>query len=93
MTLLPKLGNKLSMTIRQQGCDQQLLKKLVEHTGKSVKDIASEIGLSNGLLKRLLSGNYEFVVKEAHIKTICDYFEVPDEDLFPFVGAKKKSAS
>ncbi|WP_374029787.1 helix-turn-helix domain-containing protein [Bdellovibrio bacteriovorus] len=75
------------MSVRQQGCRQQLLKKLVETSGKSVKDLAEEIGISHGLLKRLLSGNYEFVVKEEYRSAICSYFEISDDELFPFVAA------
>nr|BFD58930.1 hypothetical protein CKG001_10370 [Bdellovibrio sp. CKG001] len=77
------------MSVRQHGCEQQRLKKLVDSTGKSIEDVASEVGISHGLLKRLLSGNYAFVVKEENRSAICEYFGVPEDVLFPFVAANE----
>lgn len=85
--------NILNSMTRTTGCNSALLGKLIKSTGKSVRKIACEVEVSPTLLWRLNLDKYSFVVKEGYRKRICDYFEVSEDDLFPFVSANKEKAS
>lgn len=78
---------------RAQGCNSVMLIKLVKNSGKSVRKIAEEIGVSPALLWRLQLNKYHFIVKECQRLKICDHFNVDEDVLFPFVGANRGKVS